>query len=101
MKTLWKNHTYTILFFAFIIVFSLITLHKPEQNLKSTTVTVMKGDTISEIAERYQSEELPKEAVARWIEENNDISGGLIKAGEELKIPYTLSGGSGTLASDM
>ncbi|PLT28138.1 cell division suppressor protein YneA [Peribacillus deserti] len=99
MKNLWKNHTYTISFLAIIFVFSLVFLQKSEETYKSSTVTVAEGDTLWTIAERYETNDLPMEKMISWIEENNNISNGVIRAGDEIMIPFTLDAGSGNLAS--
>ncbi|MBM7692140.1 LysM repeat protein [Peribacillus deserti] len=100
MKNLLRNHTYTISFLAIIFIFSLIFLQNSEEKYKSATVTVAEGDTLWTIAERYETDDLPKEKMISWIEENNKINNGLIRTGDEIKIPYTLDAGTGSLASE-
>ncbi|WP_026692381.1 cell division suppressor protein YneA [Peribacillus kribbensis] len=100
MKKLCKKYPYTLLFLLSIIVFSLISLHKTEEPIKQTTVTVAEGDTVWTIAQRFKTDKLPQEKLVGWIQEHNKLENGMIRAGDKLIVPSTIKEDTGVLASD-
>lgn len=51
-------------------------------------ITVQKGDTLWEYAERYKSPEMSKKDYVREVEFINQIEDGRLQAGKSITIPY-------------
>ncbi|AXN40769.1 cell division suppressor protein YneA [Peribacillus butanolivorans] len=89
MKKLYKNYIYTILLAGSVFIFSILfscTLDK-NQNNNFLSIEVNEGDTLWEIAEKYEEADLTKKEFIGWIEEHNEVSADSIKPGQVIVIP--------------
>ena len=103
LKKLWKNYSYTIILF----VFSLIALLFVKINVSPSqdpymTITVMEGETLWTISEKYEDEHgLSKGQFVKWVETHNGISGDYIFAGEDLMIPIRMKADETIVAQNL
>jgi hypothetical protein len=89
MKKLYKNYIYTILLAGSIFIFSVLfscTLDK-NQSDNFLSIEVNDGDTLWEIASKYDEVDLTKKEFIGWIEEYNGLRADSIKPGQVIVIP--------------
>jgi hypothetical protein len=88
MKKIWKNYSYAIILILLSLMASIII----KINLPSTdqykTITVMDGESLWEISQKYKSEHgLTETQFIKWVETYNGISGDHIVSGADLVLP--------------
>ncbi|WP_050614882.1 cell division suppressor protein YneA [Bacillus testis] len=85
-----RKHSFSLLFFAVILLFSaiyFILLNTNGNQQSYIEVEVSQGDTLWGIAEKYNHEKMGTQDFIAYIEQTNQLSGEPLKAGEVLKIP--------------
>ena len=89
MKKIWNSHSYTIFFI--IGVFALIStvlFSNIDDSLEDfQQVTVKKGDTVWDMAERFDDSKMSKIEFVSWVQENNDLHINQLKEGQTIVIP--------------
>ncbi|RFU61229.1 cell division suppressor protein YneA [Peribacillus glennii] len=102
MKTLFRKHSYTILLLGVVFIFSLLLSLKSEQeNLDNyQSVKVASGETLWQLAERYETVNLSRTDFISWIEEQNDISAESLQPGDRIFIPIEKNAAIHNLASE-
>ncbi|MCQ6276285.1 LysM peptidoglycan-binding domain-containing protein [Bacillus sp. V3B] len=89
MKKLWKNYSYAII----LVVLTMIALWLIKINVASSpehymTITVMDGDSLWGISQKYESQHgLTEKEFVEWVEQYNGIYGDNIFSGDNLVIP--------------
>ncbi|WP_160118363.1 LysM peptidoglycan-binding domain-containing protein [Bacillus sp. V59.32b] len=102
MKTLLQKHSYTILLLGVVFIFSLFfSLKSDKQNVENyLSVTVSSGETLWELAERYENDDMTRNQFIDWIEKHNELQAESLKPGEEIVIPIAKSENVNQLASE-
>ncbi|VDG97586.1 cell division suppressor protein YneA [Lysinibacillus sphaericus] len=72
--------------FALFAVLSFVLIHKLSVPQDIIEVTILEGDTLSQLAERYAGE-VPTDRWIREVATLNNLTDSAIIAGEELKLP--------------
>ncbi|WP_163102235.1 cell division suppressor protein YneA [Peribacillus alkalitolerans] len=93
LKTLLDRYSFTILLMGVSLALSVVILFHlskaPTEEFLS--VTVSKGDTVWELANQYETEDLSKQDIISWIEEHNEINIHEIKPGQSIVLPIKSS----------
>ncbi|PLS16777.1 hypothetical protein CVD28_17035 [Bacillus sp. M6-12] len=102
MKQLCRNHSNTLILICLSLVFSiLLTINFSKEDKDSyQTVKVSSGDTLWDIAGQYESSANTRDEIIKWIEKHNQVEGGQIRQGQELKVPAINDKQIGNLAGD-
>lgn len=90
MKTIWKKHNFTIvlILLIYLCAFLLINQHDNPTEDMYVNLYIKEGDTLWDIATRYESESnLNREKFINWVESTNNISRHSIIAGSTIVIP--------------
>ncbi|WP_180954708.1 LysM peptidoglycan-binding domain-containing protein [Bacillus sp. V5-8f] len=89
MKKLIKKNSYTILLLGVVFIFSLLLSLKSEQENMDNylSIKVATGETLWQLADRYETEKLSRTQFISWIEEQNGISAESLQPGDEIFIP--------------
>lgn len=86
--TFIKNNSYFLIAFALLLLFSLLTIKKLEQEVVYEQIIVSEGDTLWAYSQEY-AEGMP---IEKWIDEIiaiNHLSSDTIRTGEKLQIPVS------------
>lgn len=84
------NLIYPILFFFMVVLTFFVVAHEIQNtdNQKYMTIEVRQGDTLWEIAEKYENRHhYSRKAFIRWVEKVNGLHAPELRAGTELVIP--------------
>jgi len=88
LKKLWKNYSYAIILVILTLVTSIIIKINIPSDDQYMTITVMKGETLWEIAQKYEDQHgLSKVQFIKWVEKHNGVTGDHIVAGNDLVLP--------------
>ena len=89
MKKLWTSYSYTLIFviglFGFLSTILVTNIEKPKDEFQQ--ITVEKGDTVWEMAERYDDSNLTQTEFVYWVQEHNDLHINQLKEGQTIVIP--------------
>jgi hypothetical protein len=101
MKTLLQKHSYTILLLGVVFLFTLFfSLQSDKENVNHyLSVTVSSGETLWDLAGRYETDSLTKTEFIDWIETHNDLQAEALKPGEKIVIPVVKGQNIHNLAS--
>lgn len=102
MKTLLQKYSNTLLLLGVVFIFSLFfSLNSEQENLDNyLSVSVSAGETLWQLAERYETGNLTKAEFIDWIEEKNDLRAESIQPGDNIVIPVAKIPSINTLASE-
>lgn len=84
--TFIKNNSYLLLIMGLCLLFALIGTKKVEQDVVFDEITIVEGDTLWELSERYGENMSPEQWITQ-VKELNNLTSATIIAGEELKLP--------------
>ena len=89
MKKLWTSYNYSILFFIglFLLITTMIVTNIEAPKDDYQQITVKKGDTVWEMAERFDDSKMSKIEFVSWVQENNDLHINQLKEGQTIVIP--------------
>ena len=89
MKKIWTSHSYTIFFvigvFALISTVLFSNIDNSMEDFQQ--VTVERGDTVWDMAERFDDSKMSKIEFVSWVQENNDLHINQLKEGQTIVIP--------------
>lgn len=85
MTMIQKNKNIIVAFILFAVL-TFVLIHKVSVPQDIIEVTVVEGDTLSQLAERYAGD-VPAEKWIREVATLNNLSDSAIIAGEDLKLP--------------
>ena len=89
MKKFWEMHSYTVFFifgvFALMSALVFTNIEKPQEDYQQ--ITVKKGDTVWDMAERFNGSEMSQTEFVSWVQENNDLHINQLKEGQTIVIP--------------
>jgi LysM repeat protein len=87
-----KIHYIIFSVLSFIFLFTLLYATEPVEKEKYVEITVSAGDTLWNIAEKYENEhKLSKEEFIKWVIDVNQLPNEQIIAGEKIVIPVLKS----------
>ena len=89
MKKIWTSHSYTIFFVIGVFaLFSTVLFSNIDDSMEDfQQVTVEKGDTVWDMAERFDGSKMSKIEFVSWVQENNDLHINQLKEGQTIVIP--------------
>ncbi|QFK71318.1 LysM peptidoglycan-binding domain-containing protein [Pradoshia sp. D12] len=89
MKKLWTSYSYSILFFIglFLLITTMIVTNIEAPKDDYQQITVKKGDTVWDMAERFNGSKMTQTEFVSWVQENNDLHINHIKEGQTIVIP--------------
>ncbi len=89
MKKLWTSYNYSILFFIglFLLITTMIVTNIEAPKDDYQQITVKKGDTVWDMAERFDGSEMTQTEFVSWVQENNDLHINHLKEGQTIVIP--------------
>ena len=88
MKKIWKNYSYAIILILLSLMASLVIKINLPSSDQYKTITVMDGESLWEISQKYKSEHgLTEKQFIKWVETYNGISGDRIVSGSDLVLP--------------
>lgn len=89
MKKLWTSYSYTIIFIigVFLLISSLLVtnIETPKDDFQQ--ITVKKGDTVWDMADRFDGSEMTQTEFVSWVQEHNDLQINQLKEGQTIVIP--------------
>ncbi|WP_108669309.1 cell division suppressor protein YneA [Peribacillus acanthi] len=93
LKSLLDRYSFTLILLGVSFVLSIVTLFHlaKSPNEEFLSVTVAKGDTIWDLANQYETEDLSKQDIISWIEKHNEININEIKPGQSIVLPIKSS----------
>jgi LysM repeat protein len=88
LKKIWEKYSYVIVLVAVCFIAAIAISNRFEKSDEFMNVTVNKGETLWEIAEKFSDQHTMSSAeFVHWVEEENGISGDKIFPGDSLMIP--------------
>ena len=89
MKKLWTLHSYTIFLIVgiFVLISTLLFTNIDQPIDDYQQITVKKGDTVWDMAERFVDTEMTQTEFVSWVQENNDLHINQLKEGQTIIIP--------------
>ena len=89
MKKIWTSHSYTIFFVigVFALISTVLFSNIDDSMEAFQQVTVKKGDTVWDMAERFDDSKMSKIEFVSWVQENNDLHITQLKEGQTIVIP--------------
>ena len=89
MKKIWTSHSYTIFFVigVFALISTVLFSNIDDSMEDFQQVTVKKGDTVWDMAERFDDSKMSKIEFVSWVQENNDLHITQLKEGQTIVIP--------------
>ena len=89
MKKIWTSHSYTIFFVigVFALISTVLFSNIDDSMEDFQHVTVKKGDTVWDMAERFDDSKMSKIEFVSWVQENNNLHINQLKEGQTIVIP--------------
>ncbi|RFU70312.1 LysM peptidoglycan-binding domain-containing protein [Peribacillus saganii] len=102
MRKLCRSHSNTLVLICLSLLFSFfLTIDFSKEDKEHfQMVKVSPGDTLWDIAGQYETASLTRDEIIKWIEKHNQVEGGLIRQGQELRVPVINDNQTGDLAGD-
>ncbi len=89
MKKLWTSYSYSILLFigVFLFITTIVVTNIEEPKDDYQQITVEKGDTVWDMAERFDTSVMSQTEFVSWVQEHNDLHINQLKEGQTIVIP--------------
>lgn len=84
-----KNNSYLLLVVVLCMIFTVVGIHKMEQEVAYKQLIVAEGDTLWDYSIQYANN-VPADKWIKEIVKLNNMSSTTIKVGDELQIPATI-----------
>jgi len=89
LEKLWSKYSYTIILFILLsFALLLIKVNLPDSAEEYITITVMEGDSLWEISQKYKDQHrFSENDFIAWVKNQNGLTDDTIYSGDQLMIP--------------